>query len=83
MHDTLHPVTLVDLLLGIVQPLPKHLDLLAIVRANRLNFHLHGLFEILLFLLLTEGQVRLDPALPQLAHPVALVRGKPVLNHLS
>ena len=67
----------------LVKSLAQHLDLLAVIGADALDFMFDGLLEVFLLLLFTPSEVRFDPTLPEGAKSLLLVVGQSVLNHLS
>ena len=69
--------------LCLVKSLAQHLDLLAVIGADALDFMFNGLLEVFRFLLLTPSEMRFDPALPEGTQSLLLVVGQSVLNHLS
>ena len=83
LHHSFHLVALADLICCIVEALPQHLDLFTVVSTDALDLMFHSFFEVLGFLLLSIGQMRLDPTLPEGAHLLFLMTGQFVLDHLS
>ena len=82
LHLPFLSISLIDLLRSIIESLPQHFNLLAVVGANALNFSLDSLFEIFLLLLLSPSDVRFDPSLPESSHALLLVIGETVNDHL-